>query len=327
MQKVTGKGSAISFGNQYLAGTYTVTASNFSGTIDMTGNVVNIIKPLPTISLNGINGPDSFTPGTASTAVYDVGDIANATDYIWSYDGTGATITGTGTSVTVDFSATATNGHLSVIGHNGCGDGAATLLSILGTKKLRLDSVILEGLYVEGGLMKQASDKNGLPHWSVDVADHLTVELHDSADYSTIVYTAYDVSLGTNGTANATIPGNYNGRYYITIRHRNSLVIVSANPVSFASDVITQSFGRPSDVYRGRLKSVGKNADYAIYAGDVNQDDIIDLSDVSIIFNVYTLGILSGYIPEDINGNGIIDDADNQFIELGSDQAIKAITP
>ena len=56
--------------------------------------------------------------GTGYT--YQVGLVTNATSYIWSYTGTGATINGTTNSVTVDFSAGATNGNLTVAGTNGC---------------------------------------------------------------------------------------------------------------------------------------------------------------------------------------------------------------
>lgn len=55
---------------------------------------------------------------------YTVGAVVNATSYIWEYSGTGATITGTGNSVTIDFAAGATSGNLRVAGTNGCSDGA-----------------------------------------------------------------------------------------------------------------------------------------------------------------------------------------------------------
>ncbi len=57
---------------------------------------------------------------------YSVAPITNATSYIWSYSGTGATINGTGTSVTIDFAVGATNGNLTVAGTNGCSTGTVS---------------------------------------------------------------------------------------------------------------------------------------------------------------------------------------------------------
>ena len=108
---VAGTGSAISFGNQ-TAGTYTVTGTNVSGTTPMTGNAVITMNPLPL-------QPGDFTASTvsvcqgASGVVYTVPADPTVT-YVWSYSGTGATITGSGNSVTVSFSSSATSGNLSV---------------------------------------------------------------------------------------------------------------------------------------------------------------------------------------------------------------------
>lgn len=57
---------------------------------------------------------------------YSVPAVTNATSYIWSYSGTGATINGTGNTVTIDFAPTATAGVLRVAGTNGCNTGAVS---------------------------------------------------------------------------------------------------------------------------------------------------------------------------------------------------------
>ena len=62
-----------------------------------------------------------------NNVLYIVPQITDATSYIWSYSGTGATFipasTTTTGSVKICFSATATSGNLTVKGHNSCGDG------------------------------------------------------------------------------------------------------------------------------------------------------------------------------------------------------------
>ena len=79
--------------------------------------------------------PGAFTASTTpvcqstSGVVYTVPNDPSVT-YNWSYSGTGATINGTGNSVTVDFDATATSGDLSVTATNGCGTSAARTIAI-----------------------------------------------------------------------------------------------------------------------------------------------------------------------------------------------------
>jgi len=67
-----------------------------------------------------------------SGVAYSVPIITNAdpTGYIWSYSGSGATIQGNTNAITINFSASATSGTLSVHGRNLCGDGASSSLVI-----------------------------------------------------------------------------------------------------------------------------------------------------------------------------------------------------
>jgi hypothetical protein len=64
-------------------------------------------------------GKAYVTPGLSDIR-YTVPYVANMT-YIWSYSGTGATITGTSNSVLISFSGSATSGKLSVRASNSCG--------------------------------------------------------------------------------------------------------------------------------------------------------------------------------------------------------------
>jgi hypothetical protein len=190
-------------------------------------------------------------------------------------------------------------------------------------KTLNLTSVILQGLYNGGGLMNQANDEYGI-HWPTGVADHISVELHNSTNYGTIVYTAYDVPLSTNGTATVSVPAFYNGSYYITIRHRNSLQTVSKTALSFAGSTINQSFGAPANVFGGNLRQMPVG--YAIFGGDTNQDDIIDLGDLIPVGNQASMAS-AGYIPEDVNGDGLVDLSDLLIVGNSASLAIGAITP
>jgi hypothetical protein len=191
-------------------------------------------------------------------------------------------------------------------------------------KTLSLTSVMLQGLYIGGGIMNQAYDETGAPHWPAGVADHITVELHSTTGYA-LVYTIPDIPLSTTGTATVTVPSGYNGSYYITVRHRNSLQTVSSTAKSFGGSNISQSFGTPADVFGGNLVRMA-DLRYAIYGGDVNQDDIIDLGDSSPVDNKSALAS-SGYIPEDVNGDGLVDLSDAAIIDNNAAMAIGSVTP
>ena len=140
-----------------------------------------------------------------------------------------------------------------------------------------------------------------------DVADKITVELHNAGAYSTIVYSASDIALSTTGQANVTIPGRNYGSYYVTVKHRNSLETTTAAPISFANSTIEYSFDVPSKVFGNNLKGV--NESYCIYSGDVNGDGIINAADINSLSSAAS-SFSTGYITDDVNGDGIVDAMD-----------------
>lgn len=104
---------------------------------------------------NNTPGTPSFTanPSTAvlgqTGVVYTVTNVSGVT-YNWSYSGTGATITGTGNSVTVDFSTTATSGTISVTASkSGCTSTAATVAVTVVPSAL--SDIIANATYLSSG--------------------------------------------------------------------------------------------------------------------------------------------------------------------------------
>jgi hypothetical protein len=195
-----------------------------------------------------------------------------------------------------------------------------------GIRSLNLSNVMLEGLYSGAGVMRQAQDGLG-NHWPVGVADHITVELHSAVpgSYATIIYAATDVPLSTTGAAMVVIPALYNGSYFITVKHRNSLQTVSATAVPFAGSTINQSFALPANVYGGNLVQM-TDLHYTIYGGDVNQDGIIDGGDFAPVDNLVSL-FSTGYLPQDVNGDGLIDGSDFAIIDNNVSSFVSSVTP
>lgn len=302
---------------------YSIPLTGGCGSVNATGTIT--VTALPGAA-GSITGPATFTPGTSGVA-YSVNPISAATTYIWTYSGTGVTINGSGTGVTLDFSASATAGTLSVFGRNSCGDGAASTLPLSPSiKNLTLTSVLLEGLYIGGGTMRQALGESG-PQWPAGIADHITVELHNSASYSTIEFTATDVELTTNGSAIITIPAQYSDSYYITIKHRNHIETVSAVPVIFTNAAVTYSFDDQAQAFGNNLKDIVPGSGYfAIYGGDINHDGYVDSGDYPFVIND-SFNYLSGYINTDLNGDGWIDSGDYPILVNNNYNYVSVIIP
>ncbi|MBL7905596.1 MAG: DUF11 domain-containing protein [Bacteroidales bacterium] len=127
---VNGTGSALSFGNQTTAGTYTVTATNAAGpcTSDMNGSAIITILSVPS-QPSAISGSSSPCSGTSQT--YSVTNVSGTT-YTWTVPATWAITAGQGTnSITV--TAGTSNGNLSVTPSNTCGNGTARTLAVTTT--------------------------------------------------------------------------------------------------------------------------------------------------------------------------------------------------
>lgn len=276
------------------------------------------VNPTNTITLTSGTGTDdqtvcinipitSITYGTTGATGAEVTGLPSGVTGTWSSDL--VTISGTpDESGTFDYTVTLTGG---------CGTITAngTLTVNICSKTLNLSSVLLEGLYNGSGTMRQAQNALGA-QWPAGVADHITVELHDGANYANIVWSDTDVPLNTYGAAMVIVPVEYSGAYYITIKHRNSLETTTSSAVSFANATISRSFATRASVYGNNLGTSGDGY-YVIYGADVNQDGIVDTGDMNDVDNGSTT-ILIGYNVPDANGDGIVDTSDMNIVDNNS---------
>jgi len=193
----------------------------------------------------------------------------------------------------------------------------------LSTKVLNL-TLFLQGLYNGFGTMHPVKDGSGV-HLGSTIADKITIELHDYSNYSNIIFTLSNIDLHTDGTASVSIPSIYNGSYYLTVKHRNSIETVSAETVSFSGTVINYSFNMAS---KARGSNLGMMTDgwYVIYGGDVNQDGFVDTGDMTPVDND-SFSYMSGYLNSDTNGDGAIDTGDMTIVDNNAANYISSITP
>jgi hypothetical protein len=187
-------------------------------------------------------------------------------------------------------------------------------------------NLFLQGLYKGSGLMQAAMDQQG-PKWGSSIADHISIELHDATpgNYANIIYTVQDIPLTTSGNATALVPAGFSGSYYLTIRHRNGLPTVSSTPVSFAGVSVNYSFDLPAKAFGNRLVLLPDGM-YGIYSGDVDQNSTISRTDLSG-FTSEAILFTTGYHPDDVNGDGIIDSADMTIIDNNAAAGITSVTP
>lgn len=113
--------TTINFNGSATSGNLSVTATNACGTSSSSSVFAVTVNSLPAAA-SAISGTSNICTGTNNVS-YTVPSIAGANSYVWQYSGTGASISGSGNSITINFANNATSGNLTVRGSNTCGLG------------------------------------------------------------------------------------------------------------------------------------------------------------------------------------------------------------
>ncbi|MBS1586438.1 MAG: T9SS type A sorting domain-containing protein [Bacteroidetes bacterium] len=128
---ISGQGTnavTVTFANNATSGTLSVTATTVCGT-SAPRSIGVTITPIPSTPASFLSSSATVCQGQSGVS-YAVTPDPAATSYLWSYSGSGATINGNGSSVTIDFNNTATSGTLSVSSVNACGTSSALTMAI-----------------------------------------------------------------------------------------------------------------------------------------------------------------------------------------------------
>ena len=162
----------------------------------------------------------------------------------------------------------------------------------------------------------------------MNCSDFITLSLRDAIapytmlDESTV---KFDKSTCTGSFIFKTIPA---GKFYLQIRHRNSIEIWSRA----GGEVVPEDFILNYDFSDSKFKTYGNSLNcigktFCMYSGDVNQDGIIDASDFSIVYNdIYTC-FEDGYYASDLNGDNYVDAADWAIIGSYMGKTVYKVTP
>jgi len=200
------------------------------------------------------------------------------------------------------------------------------------------DTVIINGTFSGGGticgstayVMNLTAFIQGFYNSSsnIMISDTIKVYLRNASPPFAIVDSTKDL-LNLSGAGTFIFSNAVNvSNYYIVLKHRNSIETWSNTGNAFVSGSLTYDFTTASN------KAYGNNQDqvdntpvrFAIYSGDVNQDGVVDGSDVAIIDND-AFNFVTGYVNSDVNGDDVVDGSDAAIVDNNAFNFVSVIRP
>ncbi|MDD3878186.1 MAG: T9SS type A sorting domain-containing protein [Bacteroidales bacterium] len=116
----------VNYGTSAVTGNITVKGHNTCGDGTSSSQAITV-NTLPG-NAGTISGATTVCPGQNSVT-YTVPIITDATSYVWTLPN-GATGSSSTNSITVNYGSSAISGSIAVMGHNACGDGASSAITI-----------------------------------------------------------------------------------------------------------------------------------------------------------------------------------------------------
>jgi hypothetical protein len=172
-----------------------------------------------------------------------------------------------------------------------------------------------------------------------EVVDWVIVELRDK-NAPSIVLASRSALLRRNGTvvdADGTSDVTFTDRpadqYYVAVRHRNHLGIMTATAQPLAPDAVLMDLSDGSvPLLGGNAATKGINGTRCMWSGDVNMDNVVRYTGAQndrdpILFTVggvNATATVSGYAAEDVNLDGVVkytglgNDRDTMLLNVGS---------
>jgi hypothetical protein len=262
-----------------------------SNTITMTVNTVPVIT--------------SFDPpgGNTGTIVTITGNgLLNSTAV--TFNGINASYTiDNNNQITAVVPAGNTAGQIAV--QTGCGTINSST-NFIHVESVSVDiTLLIEGFHTGGGQMRGIL--------SPVLSDSIEIALAKAiAPYPLLVSLKKPLDISGHGTFDFP-PSFYGDTCYLVVKHRNALQTWSSSPVIFSDTALTYDFTTAASKAFGN-NMVNAGGGFAIRSGDVNQDGIIDTVDMELIGASSSLFSV-GYIPADLDGDGMAESADYSLVE------------
>jgi Leucine-rich repeat (LRR) protein len=184
-------------------------------------------------------------------------------------------------------------------------------------------SVIIQGNYsIASHAMQPVKYNQGMSS-NQNYSDDIIVELRNTNGTLKAATTA---QLQTNGSALVKFTSAPSGSYYIVVKHRNSIETWSSNPVTIGSTPLAYNFTNTSSKAYGNNMIQVESGVFAIYSGDLNQDQVIDNSDATNLINDIENSAF-GNLPTDLNGDGSVDNSDLTFLLNNAMDSVFSVHP
>jgi len=135
--------------------------------------------------------------------------------------------------------------------------------------------------------------------------------------------------LSTNGSATFNFTKAQNGKkYYLIVKHRNSIETWSNSGNSFSSGTLFYDFTPASNTAYGnnQIQVDITPVRFGIYSGDVNQEGVIDGTDAGLVDND-AANFLTGYVNSDVNGDDVVDGSDAVIVDNNAFNFVSKVTP
>ena len=116
-----------------------------------------------------------------------------------------------------------------------------------------------------------------------------------------------------------------NGNYYIVIKHRNTIETWSSTKQQFDSSILHYDFTNDSSKAYG-FNMIKKGTEWCIYTGDVNQDGLVDGSDMASVDND-NFNFVTGYVLTDFTGDQIVDGSDVAIADNNNSSFVSKSVP
>lgn len=145
------------------------------------------------------------------------------------------------------------------------------------------------------------------------IVDWIFLELRDAAQPSVVLATrcallqADGDIVDVDGVSEVLFAGILDGDYYLSVKSRNHLGVMTTSAISFSDTPNTTHDFSQGGSYGTNAQKVLSDGTHVFYEGDVNADGLINADDRSQSWNMRNL---NGYLLQDSNLDGLCDASD-----------------
>jgi hypothetical protein len=152
------------------------------------------------------------------------------------------------------------------------------------------------------------------------VVDWVLVELRSSTAAASVVQKKAALLLSNgavvdvDGISSLNFKGVSSGSYYIVVRQRNHLAVMSSVAVALTSTAVTYDFTNALSKYYGTDPAADLgNGLFGLYTGDADANGVVNILDYGPVNSAFNQ---SGYKQGDLNLDGTVNSKDNEIVKM-----------